>query len=314
MRRVTVPKRTGNDIMESESTEKRKSELKTGRERFLAHVIEHALQVGRRSPEDFVRHFPPSEIMEGLKDRPSLRAKILVPTVGTKHKVALKKSWQSAADDLAISLAERETEAAMVVELFDPDDRVTYLEATKLWQFITEGAFWKSDIKGKSSKVAQQHVAFMLNQALEDKLITHQDVVEGISVGELALRLSKEALGKIIEEALRQGKTGSAFTETNLLSAMPPEVLVEFVPLSHIWDTVIQTRIAEQHGYVQANDGDAAGDNGVSAMSPDANGGEDPDRWTDAPPSGDIDELVEAIGEDDLTDADFDDEGVIQAS
>src|SRR5690606_1082112 len=119
-------------------------------------------------------------------------------------------------------------------------------------KFITEGEFWKADSKGKNAKVAQQHVAFMLTQALEDKLITHEDVVEGISVGELALRLSKDALGKIIEEALKQGKTGSPFTEANLLGAMPPEVLVEYVPLSHIWDTVIQSKVAERHGYVAA--------------------------------------------------------------
>ena len=306
--------------MESESNEQRKSELKTGRERFLAHVIEHALQVGRRSAQDFVRHFPPSEIMEGLKDRPSLRAKILVPTVGTKHKVALKKSWQSAADDLAISLGENETEASMVVELFDPDDRVTYLEETKLWQFITEGNFWQADNRGKSAKVAQQHVAFMLTQALEDKLITHEDVVEGISVAELALRLSKEALGKIIEEALRQGKGGSAFTEGNLLSAMPPEALVEYVPLSHIWDTVIQPKIAERHAYVEApeqfteDEQDAV----LQALdeAPPPGQSEEPDRWTDAPPSGGPEGGVPEplLDDDDLTDADFDDDGIIQAS
>ena len=36
----------------------RSSNLSKGRERFLAHVIEHGFEVGRRSPEDFVRHFP----------------------------------------------------------------------------------------------------------------------------------------------------------------------------------------------------------------------------------------------------------------
>lgn len=301
--------------MESEPKQIRKSELKTGRERFLAHVIEHALQIGRRSAEDFVRHFPPKVIMEGLKDRPSLRAKILVPTVGTKHKVALKKSWQSAAEDLAISLSERETEAAMVVELFEADDRVTYLDSTELWQFITEGNFWDNDTKGKQAKIAQQHVAFMLTQALEDNLITHEDVVEGISVSELALRLSKEALGKIIEEALTRGKGGSAFTEMNLLSAMPPEALVEFVPLSHIWETVIQKRIAERHGYVSESAGDSAQPTNGAAAAAVQSPGEDPDRWTDAPPSGDIvEDMPESLGEDDLTDADFDEDGIIQAS
>jgi len=308
--------------MESEPREQRKSELKTGRERFLAHVIEHSLQVGRRSAQDFVRHFPPAEIMEGLKDRPSLRAKILVPTVGTKHKVALKKSWQSAAEDLAISLGESETEASMVVELFDPDDRVTYLDETKLWKFITEGEFWKGDTRGKSAKVAQQHVAFMLTQALEDKLITHEDVVEGISVAELALRLSKEALGKIIEEALKQGKTSSPFTEGNLLSAMPPEALVEYVPLSHIWNTVIEPKIAERHGYVEPitdpgareqREEPSATETALVDSTPPIQF-EDPDRWTDAPSSARADGSTESLDDDDLTDADFDDDGIIQAS
>jgi hypothetical protein len=197
----------------------------------------------------------------------------------------------------------------MVVELFDPDDRVTYLDDAKLWKFITEGEFWKADAKGKNAKIAQQHVAFMLTQALEDKLITHEDVVEGISVAELALRLSKDALGKIIEEALKQGKTGSAFTEANLLGAMPPEVLVEYVPLPHIWDTVIQVKIAERHGYMASTDVEEDTVHNAPLN------GEKQDRWSDAPASGDIiEELTESLGEDDLTDADFDDDGMIQAS
>ncbi|HEU5072604.1 MAG TPA: hypothetical protein VFU02_00490, partial [Polyangiaceae bacterium] len=146
-------------------------------------------------------------------------------------------------------------------------------------------------------------------QALEDKLITHEDVVEGISVAELALRLSKDALGKIIEEALKQGKTGSAFTEANLLAAMPPEVLVEYVPLPHIWDTVIQSKVAERHGYVAATEAEE------DTVHTGPLNGKEQDRWSDAPASGDIiEELAEALGEDDLTDADFDDDGMIQAS
>ena len=33
----------------------RSSNLGTGRERFLAYVIEHGFEIGRRTPEDFVR-------------------------------------------------------------------------------------------------------------------------------------------------------------------------------------------------------------------------------------------------------------------
>ena len=62
----------------------RSSQLSKGRERFLAHVIEHGFEVGRRSPEDFVRHFPPTIIMEGLKDNAKLRADILVQATGVE--------------------------------------------------------------------------------------------------------------------------------------------------------------------------------------------------------------------------------------
>lgn len=291
------------------------SNLKSGRERFLSLVIQHGLTIGRRTSEDFVRHFPPQVIMEGLRDRASLRAKILVPTVGTKQRVALKKSWQSAADDLDISLAEGETEAKAVVELFAPDDRVTYLEATELWDFITEGEFWNAS--GKEAKLAQQHVAFMLSQALEEKLITHEDVVEGLSVAELSVRLSKEALGRIIEEALKRGKTGAAFTELDLLQALPPEQIVTFVPLPHIWSTVIEPKIAIEHGYMQPPQDEAGSEprSGPKVSEPPPAGDADDTRWTSAPPSGGIseDDISALDDDDDLTDDDFEDD-VVEAS
>jgi len=301
----------------SEEEPQLSSNLKSGRERFLSLVIQHGLAIGRRTSEDFVRHFPPQVIMEGLRDRASLRAKILVPTVGTKQRVALKKSWQSAADDLDISLAEGETEAKAVVDLFAPDDRVTYLEPTELWDFITEGEFWNGS--GKDAKLAQQHVAFMLSQALEEKLITHEDVVEGLTVSELSVRLSKEALGRIIEEALKRGKTGAAFTELDLLQALPPEQIVTFVPLPHIWATVIEPKIAIEHGYMQAPPREEGADEPRSGTQlsepPPAAADSDDVRWTSAPPSGGIseDEINALDDDDDLTDDDFDDE-VVEAS
>jgi hypothetical protein len=305
----------------SEEEPQLSSNLKSGRERFLSLVIQHGLATGRRTSEDFVRHFPPQVIMEGLRDRASLRAKIIVPTVGTRQRVALKKSWQSAADDLDISLAEGETEAKAVVELFAPDDRVTYLEPTELWDYITEGDFWNTS--GKDGKLAQGHVAFMLSQGLEEKLITHEDVVGGLTVAELSVRLSKDALGRIIEEALRRGKTGAAFTELDLLQALPPEELVTFVPLPHIWKSVIEPKIAVEHGYMQrtADEGAEEPRSGPQLSEPPAAEGEpsDDERWTSAPPSastaGISEDEINALDDDDddLTDDDFDDE-VVEAS
>ena len=53
--------------------------------------------------------------MKGLEHQPSIRASILVLTTGLKQKIAIKKSWQSAAEDLQISLDEGETDAESIV-------------------------------------------------------------------------------------------------------------------------------------------------------------------------------------------------------
>ncbi|MFO0565062.1 MAG: hypothetical protein U0263_05340 [Polyangiaceae bacterium] len=226
------------------------SRLGSGKERFLACCIEHAFLTKRRSPEDFIRHFPPSEIMRGLSTQPKLRATILVMTTGLKPSIAEKKSWESAAEDLQIALEEGETDAQAVVDLFDPDDRIRYLDPTKVWGFLTEGDFWNASIVDREAHgVAKNNVAFVVSQALTDRLVTHREVVEGITVGELASRLPKAELGRIIEAALQKGKSSAAFTESDLLGAMPPKVIVEHVPLAKIWSSVVEP-LSKRHGYV----------------------------------------------------------------
>jgi len=235
----------------------RTSALSKGRERFLAHTIEHGFEVGRRSPEDFVRHFPPTLIMEGLRDQPKLRANILVAATGLKEKVAIKKSWESCADDLQIALDEGETDASLVMKVFQMDDRVRYLDAKLLWAYVTEGEFWKiSPSRQKEYAAAKSHMAFMLARALDDKLVTHADIVEGITVEELASRLPKSELGKIIKGALDCGKRNAPFTETDLLGSMPPDVLVNYMPLFQVWDSIIETKIAFEHGYATKKKGE----------------------------------------------------------
>jgi hypothetical protein len=117
------------------------SKLEPGMLRFMAHAIENGLNAGLRTDEDFIRHFPPREIMMGLAERPDLRANILVPTTGVRPKIASKKSAESAGQDLQIALDEGETDAALIVSLFHPDDRVRYLDKARLWNYIIEPEF-----------------------------------------------------------------------------------------------------------------------------------------------------------------------------
>lgn len=228
------------------------SKLPQGRQKFLAHMIDHALQIGRRSAEDFIRHFPPASIMEGLSEKPELRGKILEHTTGLKQKIAMKKSWNSAADDLMIALSEGEADADAIISVFATDDRVLYLNDQKLWAFLTEGEFWNATLSKKEEySVAKRHLSFMLDRALTDRLLTHRDIVEGVTVSELAVRLPKAELGKIIQQALSAGHGSRPFTESDLLVAMPPETLVEYIPLAHLFESIVVPKIAQAHGYVE---------------------------------------------------------------
>jgi hypothetical protein len=241
-----------SELTKEPSKPARASNLGTGRERFLAHVIEHGFDIGRRTPEDFVRHFPPAVIMEGLKNQPRLRSSLLVATTGVKERVALKKNWESAGQDLQIALDEGETDAKTIVSLLEMDDRVRYLDHKALWSYVTEGDFWKiSPSRQKEYSAAKSHMAFMLARALEDRLLTHADIVEGITVEELASRLPKSELGKIIKGALDCGKRNAPFTEADLLGSMPPDTLVNYLPLFQVWDAIIDLKIAVEHGYAQ---------------------------------------------------------------
>src|SRR5262249_8171701 len=155
-----------------------------GHQRFLAYAIENSFVCGRRTAQDFIRHFPPEAIMKGLEREPELRAAILVLTTGLKQKIALKKEWQDAGTDLQSAVDEGETDAESIVALFAPDDRVRYLDPKKIWDFLVEGDFWRTSSSGKTAapEVARNHVAFLLDRALEDKLVSHRDIVEGVTV------------------------------------------------------------------------------------------------------------------------------------
>jgi hypothetical protein len=120
------------------------SKLQKGPARFLAETLEHALANGRRTPEDFIRHFPPGAIMMALDAAPKLRADFLVTLVGLKERTAMRTSSSDAGRMLENALEEGDTDAHSVVTIFSPDDRIQYLDARRVWAFLLEGEFWKA--------------------------------------------------------------------------------------------------------------------------------------------------------------------------
>jgi hypothetical protein len=222
------------------------SGLGKGREAFHSEITEYCLRVGERTPEDFLRLFPCSKIMISLSSRPMERARIISELTGVHERVANKLSPENAGETLQIALDEGVTTPKEIVRLFQPDDRQRYLNRHELWAFNIEGQPWKASDTGAHTR-AEKYIAFIMDRAIENLLISHEDIVSGLGVVKLAGWLPSELLGQIIEASL---KKSDKFTEEDLLHAAPPSSLVTHVPLDYLWDKVVIPLIAEQHDYV----------------------------------------------------------------
>lgn len=231
------------------------STLHRGRERFLAHVIEKGFEVGTRTAGDFIRHFSPAMIMLGLEKRPALRAKILIAATGVREKIAAKKTAKSSGEDLQIALDERETDPETIVANIDPDDRVRYLDAVALWSYIIEPKFWEVSSDDRAAfERSKYFVAFLLDRALTDELLTHGDIIDAITVKTLAELLPRKELELVIASSLRNGRSAKPFTDADFFSDIPSTTMVDHIPLPLIWNQIIVPLVANAHGFTKQED------------------------------------------------------------
>jgi hypothetical protein len=234
-----------------------KSDLKTGAERYLSQVIVSALQDGWRTPDDFLRHFKPADLMLGLEKAPDLRANLLVKAAGVHERIAKKKSTNSAAEDLRIALDEGISSPADVLELIPPDDRVRYLERAKLWGFLTEDHFWASDSPSAGER-AVSRMTFFLEAALGESLLTLGDIADGITFETISTRLPLKELQRVVKFALENGRKKTPLTEQGLLDVIALKDLVGYVPLDHVYKRVLVAKVAQPSGFVAGGAGDDA--------------------------------------------------------
>jgi hypothetical protein len=215
----------------------------TGAERFLSQVVVHALEDNWRSPEDFFRHFQPLDLMQSLEAAPDLRKDILVLAAGVHEKIARKKSTESAAEDLKIALEEEVTTPLDLLSLIQPDDRVRYLDRQRLWTFSFEDEFYLPLNAEANRERAVERMAFLLETAMEENLLSLQDFADGVSFATIASRLPQRDLQKVLEHSLQIGRNGSALTEEVLLELLPLRTLLGYLPLDLVWDKVIAAQV-----------------------------------------------------------------------
>jgi hypothetical protein len=235
-------------MVESSGTDTFVSGLGKGREAFHSELTEYCLRVGERTAEDFLRHFSCSKMMIALASRPMERARIISELTGVHERVANKLSPENAGETLQIALDEGVTTPKDIVRLFQADDRQRYLNRHDLWAFDIEGQPWRaSPNDGVAHGRAEKYIAYLVDRAIENLLVSHEEIVRALGVVKLAGWLPSELLGQIIEASL---KKSDKFTEEDLLHAAPPSLLVAHVPLDYLWDKVVVPLIAEAHDYV----------------------------------------------------------------
>jgi hypothetical protein len=242
-----------------------RSALKSPSERFLSQTVVFTLERGFRTPEDFLRHFRPADLMQGLEGAPDLRAKILIEGAGVHEKIARKKSTTSAAEDLKLAIDEGVTNAAQLLTLLPPDDRVRYLDHKKLWALTTEDEFWSPLNAEADVDRALSRVVFLIENALRENLLSLQVLTDGITFDSISTRLPLKELQKLVRHALKLGREKKPFSEQELLESVPLKTLVGYIPLEHIFNNVLVEKVARPAGFVPTGGGSVSGDNWEAA-------------------------------------------------
>jgi len=254
-------------MVESSGVDAFVSSLGKGREAFHSEVTEYCLRIGERSPEDFLRKFSCTKLMLSLAARPMERARIISQLTGVHERVAHKLSPENAGETLQIALDEGVTTPKDIVRLFQADDRQRYLNRHELWAFDVEGEPWKVSPNDSASHArAEKFIAYILERAITNLLISQEDIVSGLGVVKLAGWLPSELLGQIIEASLKKSEK---FTEEDLLRIAPPVSLTAHVPLDYIWEKVVVPLIAEQHDYAPKKEGGAVITTGLQGVPSD---------------------------------------------
>jgi hypothetical protein len=225
------------------------TELTQPEQKLLFALLEHAFAEKWRDADDFLRHFPPSVIVESLANEEDVRVKLLTATTGMHERLARRKSLASGADDLGLALEEKTTTPSDVLDLYPRAVQVKCLPGARLWQFLTEERFWAD---GPRNERATERIVFTLQTALSLQILSLRDLFDGIGFAELTRALPKRELEQILMRALEGGRSGAALSEEVLLDVVPLPALVNCLSPEDLWERVVISRIAAPNGLTAA--------------------------------------------------------------
>jgi hypothetical protein len=138
-----------------------------------------------------------------------------------------------------------------VLELFEPDDRVRFLEAPALWSFVVDPRYGSSPTDPDELSRVQAFTEFVLATAMDQTLITGPDIIRAISVQTLVKHLPRETVAAVIETSIADRE---AISHASLLDQVTLEAICSHIPMNTIWEWVIGAKIAVPHGFASDNE------------------------------------------------------------
>lgn len=228
----------------------------SARQRFLSRIVEQALSENWRSPQDFLDVFTPQVLLNSLENNAPLRVKLLVATTGVNERLAERKTPESAAEDLFLSLDEGLTTPAAILALLPAEDRARHLNPRHLWEFATGGNSPSTASKERAARDKRvKRTSFLVDTALQEGLLRLEDVTDGLGFHCIATSLPHTELQRIVEHALSRAREGQRLTEEQLLEAVPLTTLMKHAPQDRTWKYVILERLAIPLGFVESEIG-----------------------------------------------------------
>ena len=100
---------------------------------------------------------------------------------------------------------------------------------------------------------------------MNEDLLSLADIADGISFEMISMRLPHKELQKLVGHALKLGRERKPLTEEAFLDAVSLQALVGFIPLEHVWKSVVLERVAGPNGFTGAA---ASTETGAAAVAP----------------------------------------------
>lgn len=248
------------------------SELDSPRDRFLTRVVARALSGGWRISEDFLEHFPPRVLIRALQSETETRVTLLVETVGIHPKIAEMLSPEGAAEDLRLAIETGIADARKVISLVPLAKWIQRLNPAALWTFAVDGGWLEEGEKdARHRQRALDRVAFIVQGAIADELITFRDVTHALGDGKIARLLSPDQLRVAFAHALECAHQDRIPEEETLLGAASDVTdLLARAPLRDVWEHLIVEKIAKPHGLAESTEsfGDAEAPTGRTGPVP----------------------------------------------